>query len=256
MPRVVGDWTRDKLKILTDYLPAYLTATQRAMERIYIDAFAGPGFNRLRRGEVINGSPLIGLDAVGSRGTRFDRLYFIENDTSAVQELTEVVADHPFSSRVQILPGDVNDELPRLIKKLPKRSPTFVFLDPEGIDPRWSTIQAIADWQTELLVNFPLGMAINRNPDSTKVDDYFGTEEWRLLWSQSHSFKASSLLALYKRRLAELGYRFQVDDARLIRDSGGRRLYYLIFVSKVGVARRIMTSVFRQPDAAGQERLL
>ena len=45
MPRIVGDWTLDKLKIIEQYLPAYLTATQRATERIYIDGFAGPGRN-------------------------------------------------------------------------------------------------------------------------------------------------------------------------------------------------------------------
>ena len=42
MPRRVGDWTLDKLKILEQYLPAYLSATQTAIERIYIDPFAGP----------------------------------------------------------------------------------------------------------------------------------------------------------------------------------------------------------------------
>lgn len=257
MPRVVGEHTRDKLKILESYLPAYLTATQRAIERIYIDAFAGPGLNKVSRGEAISGSPLIALDAVGSQGIQFNRLYFIENDAHVAQELTETVAKHSSGSRSQILVGDVNEELPRLIQGIHKRSPTFVFLDPEGIDPRWSTIQSIADWRTELLINFPLGMAINRNPDSRKVDDYFGTPDWRPIWEGSgRSYRAGALISFYLQRLGALGYIHQVADPRLVKDIGNRRLYYLLFVSKVPVAERIMTYVFRQPGAAGQGRLL
>ena len=61
MPRIVGDWTLDKLKIIEQYLPAYLTATQRALERVYIDAFAGPGRNEIKgSGDIVDGSPLIG----------------------------------------------------------------------------------------------------------------------------------------------------------------------------------------------------
>ena len=56
-------------------------------------------------------------------------------------------------------------------------------------------------------------------------------------------------------RLAGIGYAFQGDDQRLVRDDGNHHLYYLIFASKVPVAKRIMDSVYRRPDAAGQAQL-
>ena len=169
MPRQVGFWTQDKLKILEQYLPGYLGATTTARERIYIDAFAGPGLNRLRgTSRTIDGSPLIALDARARNGTEFDRLFFIERDPATAAELRNVLGTRDRSQRAGVIAGDVNDELPKLIIELPPRSPTFVFVDPEGIEPRWSTIQAIAPWRTELLINFPLGMSINRNPDSKK----------------------------------------------------------------------------------------
>jgi three-Cys-motif partner protein len=78
MLRNVGEWTKDKLKILTSYLPAYLTATTSTLERFYIDGFAGPGLNRLAStGELVDGSPLIALDALASNGTKFTKLFFI-----------------------------------------------------------------------------------------------------------------------------------------------------------------------------------
>ena len=255
MPRIVGDWTLDKLKIIEQYLPAYLTATYKASERVYIDAFAGPGRNEIKgSGNIVNGSPLIALNARSAAGKVFDRLYFIELDKTDADELETSLVGRDPHRRAEVIRGDVNTELPRLLGRSSPRSPTFVFLDPEGIDPGWDTIQALAASPTALLINFPLGMAINRNPDSAKVTKYFGTEAWRPLW-EAGSLRASRLLALYKERLSDLGYVHQVEDSRLVKTEGNRRLYYLIFVSKVPVAQRIMKSVFKQPDAAGQPRM-
>jgi len=257
MPREVGPWTQDKLKILQQYLPVYLLATTRALERIYIDAFAGPGLNRLRgKSRTIDGSPLIALDARARNGTKFDRLFFIERDPAVAAELRDVLNTRDKTQRASVIEGDVNKELPELIKTLPLQSPTFVFVDPDGIEPRWTTIEAIAPWRTELLINFPLGMSINRNPDSAKVTAYFGTDQWRGMWSSAGLGRSRALLQLYKERLGNLGYRYTTEDDRLIKTSGGQHLYYLVFVSKIAIAaQRIMTWVLKQPDSAGQTRM-
>ena len=255
MPREVGAWTRDKLKVVEDYLPPYLTATQRATERVYIDAFAGPGKNILERtGETIDGSPLIALSAKGHDGRGFDRLFFIDNDPQAVRELKAEVASREATNRATVIRGDVNEELPRLIRTIHPRSPTLVFLDTEGIEPRWETIQSLAEWRTELLINFPLGMAINRNPDSPKVTAYFGTEEWRKYWEGDRVSRTSGLIRFYLNRLAQLGWKEQPTHSRLVKDDGKKHLYYLLFASKVKPGREIMTWAFGRPDAAGQGR--
>jgi three-Cys-motif partner protein len=255
VPRIVGAWTRDKLQILSYYLPGYLGATTRAIERVYIDAFAGPGTNQVERtAEVFDGSPLIALKARAQNGTRFSRLFFIENERSAIAELSEHLAVLDTDNRCEIVPGDVNIALPEVVRRINRRSPTFVFLDTEGIEPSWSTIEAIAPWQVEFLINFPLGMSINRNPDSTKTIDYFGTEECRALLQRTGTGRDRALLDLYKGRLAELGFIHTTEHDRLVRTINNQRLYYLIFVSKVNPASRIMNWVLRQPDSRGQAR--
>ncbi len=256
MPREVGDWTQDKLKILSEYLPAYLTATTKATERIYIDGFAGPGRNELKkRHVVIDGSPLVALKARAKNGTRFDKLFFIENDHAVADEL-EAEVRALGDTRAHVIRGDINSELPKVLTRISKRSPTFVLLDTEGIEPKWETVAALAPWQTELLINFPLGMSINRNAESKKVTAYFGTNECVPLLRKVGTGRVRGLLDLYKGRLHVLGYAYTTEDDRLIKTSGNRRLYYLIFVSKVAVAKRIMDAVFRSPDAHGQGRLL
>jgi three-Cys-motif partner protein len=251
MPRQIGEWTQDKLKVLSDYLPIYLKATTRAFERIYVDAFAGPGTNKLKGG-LIDGSPLIALKAVADNGVRFDRLFFIEQDKSAATELEQAVASQRLARRATVIVGDVNVELPALIRTLRKRSPTFVFLDPIGIDPRWTTIEEIAPWQVELLINFPFGMSINRNPHSPKVTAYFGTSEWERIWRRGGTGTVRALLDLYKGNLSGLGFEYSTPIEKMIQTQRNQRLYYLLLASKFKPAPDIMRWVFRQASSSGQ----
>ena len=256
MPREVGAWTLDKLKIISQYLPAYLNATKKATERVYIDAFAGPGTNRIdHTGQIVDGSPLVALSARGSNGRGFDHLFFIEEDTDAARELEAEVKKLGYSNRAKVIPGDANIELPRLIETINKRSPTFVFLDTVGIEPRWETIKSLAEWRTELLINFPLGMSINRNAESPKAEAYFGTPEWRSYWDGGRLSRTSGLIRFYLDRLADLGWNEQPDHSRLVKAEGNKHLYYLLFASKDPAGGRIMNWAFGQPDAAGQGRL-
>jgi three-Cys-motif partner protein len=258
MPRIVGDWTRDKLKIIEDYLPHYLSATTSALDRIYIDAFSGPGTNQLRNSrQIIDGSPLIALDAKAANGSRFTKLYFIEQDRSLAEELRAQLAVRDVEKRAEVLVGDVNEVLPRLVRqRIHPRAPTFVLLDTVGIDPAWSTVEAISPWRTELLINFPLGMSIYRNEGSSKIVPYFGTTEAVEILRSRGTGRARKLLDLYKRRLVSLGYQYPTEDDRLVKTQSNKRLYYLVFASKVDVGERIMRAVLKQPDARGQQRLL
>ncbi|HVP06144.1 MAG TPA: three-Cys-motif partner protein TcmP [Dehalococcoidia bacterium] len=256
MPRGIGEHTKEKLRIIGLYLPVYLQATKRALERVYIDAFAGPGRNRVKTtGEIVDGSPFIALQAIAQNGTVFDKYYFIELDPDIAGELEGAIQNLSPKPAVEVICGDVNVELPKLMGRIRRRSPTFVLLDTEGIEPAWTTIEALAPWQTELLINFPLGMGIKRNTRSEKVTRYFGTEEWRQVWQGSHPGEAKGLIDLYKSRLRALGWKHPSALDRPIRTTGGQNLYYLIHVSKVEAAKSIMDWVAKQPDSTGQARM-
>jgi len=256
MPREVGPWTQEKLHILELYLAGYLQATTKAMERIYIDAFAGPGTNVLEKTRRrIDGSPLLALKAKAANQTTFSHLYFIEKDLELVAELREALEAHGERHRWTIIPGDVNIELPNLVHTLPKRSPTFVFLDTEGIDPKWSTIEAVTDWRVEFFINFPLGMSIKRNLTSPKVAEYFGTEDALPILLSSRPGRTREVIEIYKAKFAEQGLIYSPQNDRLIRTDGNQQLYYLMLVSKVPEAEKIMTWVFEQPSLSGQQRL-
>jgi three-Cys-motif partner protein len=66
-----------------------------------------------------------------------------------------------------------------------------VFLDPFGMQVPWSTLEALAKTKAiEVLINFPLGMAIQRLltrsgeiPEGWQMslDTFFGSPEWRTI---------------------------------------------------------------------------
>lgn len=129
----------------------------------------------------------------------------------------------------------------------------------------WDTIAKLgATGAIEVLINFPVGMAVQRllkrsgefnAKERSKLDRYFGTEEWYdllyksetdLLGGHTAKIKQSSdvLVRWYRGRLKQVfGY---ATEAREIQDTSGRPLYYLIFAGPNRTGARIANNVLNQ----------
>jgi len=128
------------------------------------------------------------------------------------------------------------------------RHRAVVFLDPFGMQVPWSTMEALAKTKAvEVIINFPLGMAIQRLLTKSgdiqsgwqiSLDTFFGSPEWRdlvyaedadLFGPKKRKVEGSGvkLLEWYRARLkAIFGH---VSTARLIKNTRGNPLYYLIW---------------------------
>jgi three-Cys-motif partner protein len=128
------------------------------------------------------------------------------------------------------------------------RHRAVVFLDPFGMQVPWSTIETLAKTKAiEVIINFPLGMAIQRLLTRSgdiplgwqmSLDTFFGSPEWHALVYeegtdlfgpklQKISGSGLKLLEWYRSRLrAAFGH---VSTARLIKNTRGNPLYYLIW---------------------------
>ena len=84
-----GEWTIQKLDILTGYLDAYLVALKyMKFKKIYVDAFAGTGSITTCDGQrEIAGSARLALLA----NNHFDQYYFIEKDKKKATQLQQMV---------------------------------------------------------------------------------------------------------------------------------------------------------------------
>ena len=101
-PRPWSYWTRNKLEILSGYLPAFTKAvTGKSSECIYLDLMAGQPKNVERyTGAEFDGSPVVAMSAQPP----FSRLRFGELDAARAQALETHLRDdvprrHPIRGR-------------------------------------------------------------------------------------------------------------------------------------------------------------
>jgi three-Cys-motif partner protein len=268
----VGPWAAAKLDALEAYLNFYGTAlSKQPFQRIYIDAFAGACVTKVREAgkipepspffdeeedteaqeEFILGSPLRALNVPNG----FHRHHFFDLDETRADTLRAVTEG---KRGVSVQVGDCNPLIRNLAPSLTARNVRGVaFLDPYGAHLEWATLKALAGTGTmEVVINFPLAMAINRLitrsgvvPErwAEQLTACFGTEEWRdiaysreidLFGYEKMTKKgdvSARLLELYVSRLKEL-FPF-VAKPRLIRNTRRSPLYYLIWAgpNKLGL---------------------
>lgn len=237
----------------TIYLDAYAgggRAVVRAEER---SAPSGPGLFAddasidAEERELIDGSPRVAIGIANP----FDRYVFADPDPGRAAELNTLKAEFAGTRTINVLQTTAAEGIGWVVAQgISRRSHRGVaFLDPFGANLDWASIQKLADTGLfEVVVNFALSMAIQRMlPNSGEVpegwaatlDSYFGSRAWfdEVYQRREGLFEAGGFekRADYSERLLEL-YRAQlkaafghVSTARLIRNTRGAPLYYLLW---------------------------
>ena len=150
MSRTWGYWTRGKLDVLRDYLDAFTTTTKlKATERIYLDLFAGETDNRDRiTNEEIQSSAQI---ALSTSDPPFTRLRFFEIEDKARELESSLLSMNP-GRDIRVYAGDCNDQIVSALQDLRHKdlawAPTFAFVDPNGLEARWSTLEQLSQFRT------------------------------------------------------------------------------------------------------------
>jgi len=215
-----GDWTVEKLSILSDYLDFYLSALKnQTFGKVYIDAFAGNGKIETRNGtEIITGSIRLALQAKN----KFDRYVFIEKNSEYAAELQRIV-DTEFTalkSKVEIYNADCNDKLIELCDtalhaKFWQNNRAVLFLDPYATEVKWAILQAIAKTQAvDIWYLFPFSAAQRMLPNEgivenwkNKLNDLFGDTDW-----ENRFYKSDPQMSLFN------------ESEKLIKDVNAKEL--------------------------------
>jgi three-Cys-motif partner protein len=267
----VGPWAKEKLDALREYLDFYTTVLKKQDHwlrgTIFFDAFAGPGVSRIRTKEkavesanlfgsdaqigvpeieFLKGSPRVALDIANP----FTRYIFVERDPKRVVELKRLKAEYQGKHVVFVAENDANTALKDWLETgIDWRTHrAVVFLDPFGMQVPWVTIEALAATKAvEVLINFPLWMAINRllvrsgHIDlgwQASLDTFFGSPDWRSITYE----EGTDLFGTRREKVDDAGKRIlewyrgrlrkafgHVSTARLITNTRGNPLYYLIW---------------------------
>jgi three-Cys-motif partner protein len=197
-----GDWTEKKLDCIQQYLEAYTKILKKYRYKIaYIDAFAGTGYREIADDdtgqvafpELTEEEPDSLLAGSVQRSLAvnppFDSYIFIERSITKCTELESIVATYTaIADRVKVINQDANDYLSDLCRYDWTHHRAVLFLDPFGMQVKWSTIECIAKTKAiDMWLLFPLGIGVARllkndglirETWKQKLDDIFGTKDW------------------------------------------------------------------------------
>ena len=269
-PRDWGFWTEVKLDALERYLQRFASASQSAPSRLYLDLFAGSVDNVRRddEGRHFSGSTVRALEA----RPEFTHLCFFELGTNASLLRDQLAGEYPDDTRYRVIEGDCNETLTGCLSNLRAErldwAPTFCFVDPDGLDVGWSTLQALARFKNarsrtkaEMLILLPhtsiprlAGWDHAMGVDdklSAKITMLFGSESWKAIDEQRQGGNLTAsearglYLSLFRYKLERrLGYgktmTIEMGNER------GNPVYVLVFATDHRAGDRIMSSVFRQ----------
>jgi len=256
--RPSGAWAKDKLSVLARYIATSTTAMKKLpwRKRFYIDLQAGPGKNYVDNSEtkrpegkleIFLGSPLLAL----TEGVGFTDYFFVEKDGELALALETRCSLAPPEVSVRVIQGDCNSAIDEIVQYVwqvdqPPFSQTdwnslcLAFLDPEGLELNWSTVEKLASLKrADLVINFSIGglrrsaeQAWKTAPEAAKADSFFGTTDWRSIPRKPKgSMPSVEWIDFYRSRVTELGYEHWGTPVSVKYDRGVE-LYRLLFASK------------------------
>lgn len=263
--RTWGYWTEHKLAMLTDYLPAFTTASKKAGKTIYFDLFAGDTTNMSRTtGAVIDGSPRVALNT----SPAFDHVVLFELPGQAQRLRDELAASYP-GRDIRVVPGDSNATVRQALRALQDVAwaPSFALVDQYAAEVHWSTLEALAAFRcnkrglkTELWLLFtPAMLARGLASESdeavvdftNRVDAMFGSTQWREIHEAKLAGELTAeqcrdeLVNLMRWRLEHaLGY--GVTHAFHMRNVSGLLIYTMIFATSHPTGDKVMDWVYEK----------
>lgn len=271
MARTWGFWTRAKLNILEKYLNAFLIASKGVDERVYLDAFAGEGhgIDRVTH-QDFKGSARLALEA---GPPPFTKLRFFELADQATNLESQLKKDFP-ARDLMVYPGDCNQTISQALVDLRdfKWAPTFAFLDPDGMELAWSTLENLAnhkvgyrgggstkpEFKVEIWMLFPTSGLIRTlalDEAKLKVEDelratrLFGAETWRSILASRRNKQIDgarareNYLNMMRWRLEkDLGY--QWTHPFEIKNEIGNPIYHMILATDNQAGTKIMSDIY------------
>ncbi len=247
-------WARHKLESLGDFLENHAAGLKS--RTYYIDLFS--------HDTAAGVTP-----AVFETETRFTGYIFAARDGGQAREIRRLTAAH--RGETTVISGSlVHDSVVRrLFDGIPRSASSFALIDPPGYRRlRWSLIKKLAthgvDWRghkTDLLIIFPLEMALTRNltrPEcAASITRLFGGSDWLKIkkslveGSSNLDVVRHQLVSLYKKGLKSLGYRYVSDTSPA--PFSRPPVYHVIWASDRQNRARLLADVWGRPRYLADE---
>jgi three-Cys-motif partner protein len=227
-------------------------------QRIYVDLYAGAGYNRIRgTPKILLGSPIRALTLEDP----FDKYVFCEQDAENLEAL-KIRAKHTSSSaNVAFVSGDCNKRITDILTEIPRGSRddtvlSLCFADPFDIGLKFETIRTLSSRYVDFLILLALYMDANRNyekyvsDDASKVDEFLGSTTWRNRWNiaRNNGVAFPQFLAIeFAKGMESLGYLpTPLHKMKRVRsDERNLPLYYIALFSRHELAHKFWDEVLK-----------
>lgn len=240
-----GGWAEEKYRLLGSYIKQFATGTKKQWpHRTFLDLYSGPGYNKLKSGVILKGSPILALSTTDP----FNQYLFCEGDSTSLDILQTRVDRDYSTSNVKYFAGDCNLKVEEMIQHIPRRdSLSLCFVDPYNLSIKFETLAKLAERRVDLLCLLALHMDANRAYDvymaqeSSKIDSFMGTTSWKQDFINAGRPRRDFPLFLadyFAKRMRTLGFEeTPTHSMHLVRsDDTNVPLYHLALFSKSQLA--------------------
>jgi three-Cys-motif partner protein len=275
--RTFGKWTTYKIDYLQRYIGVFETSMRNKpwCARCYLDLYAGTGKFKVDGQSGFHlGSPLVSITTKHP----FTNYFFVDKSCENIEVLARrCSATTNINKKFYV--GDANTKVQEIVSEIKMlernrrnkqwTSLNLAFLDPDGLELEWKTIEILAALSKMDLIIYYSQSGLTRNFENcinldteTDIDKFFGDREWRIIYKEHHSGRMPGLhrklIDYYKHKLSTLGYADikDVEDGRepLMKNSKEAPLYRLIFASKHLRGHEFWNEVTKK-DVVGQGTL-
>jgi three-Cys-motif partner protein len=236
--RATGPWVLDKKHYFERYLDIFSRGVRNKWARklAYVDLFSGPGRSVIRDSqEEVSGSPLLSLKY------EFVRYIFVDVP-EVLASLEKRLSGHPKRSRGTLIPGDCNKVITEILGALPSDHLTLAFIDPTGLQIKFSTIQRLVqNRKVDMLMTIQLGMGIRLNlpqyilTEGKALTEFLGNSDWREDREAGGTSSQISrrILSRYMTQIRHLDYlTIQDREVEIRTDEGNLLLYFMVLASR------------------------
>ena len=223
-------WSIVKLLLLWGWVYVYTTIIPRHFNNYrYIDLLAGSGTTYVEETkDVVAGSPFI---AHFFARNPFRSYVYVEKRHDRSEALRRR-ATRVIGENAHVLEGDCNELIQTTLPQ-EKRSHSLLFIDNEGFDVVWNTIEAILEANTDVLILFPTS-SVMRVAKSERtwpsLNRFYGSGSWRDAQDEE------DFLEIYLQQLKRLFEALRQKEVYIsdVRVGTGQFFYDIILTCKRG----------------------
>jgi three-Cys-motif partner protein len=179
-----GAWSTIKLMTILNYVPIYTRIIPHHFDSMYyIELLAGTGLCKIKEThDIVAGSALIAATVCHAP---FDEYILIEKDEKRAKALEKRMKT--LTPNVKVLQQDCNECIKEVVDRLPDGCHYLAFIDCEGLDADWSTMDYLLSKPGDLLFTFQSqfvarvrGKAVKGSKgDEDKLNKFYGNGRWK-----------------------------------------------------------------------------